>query len=62
MYSASIFYTVKIKIIAMPKHTENALTDRKILNAKSKDKQKRNLEIKFWKKFCKKLARIGLLS
>ena len=23
----------------MPKHTENALTDRKILNAKSKDKQ-----------------------
>ena len=39
MYSASIFYTVKIKIIAMPKHTENALTDRKILNAKSKDKQ-----------------------
>ena len=23
----------------MPKHTENALTDRKILNARSKDKQ-----------------------
>ena len=38
MRGINIHYTVK-KNIAMPKHTENALTDRKILNAKLKDKQ-----------------------
>ena len=39
MYGINRYYTVKNKNIVMPKHSENALTDRNIPHAKSKDKQ-----------------------